>query len=111
MRYRGYQSKTNTQIFNTDFTPMYYVKQEIDSVDWKIVQIETMRDPILKQVLLYVKDGWPNETPKKLRGFKNKKNELSIENNCLFWGIRIIIPESLRPTILRELHMSHAWAW
>ena len=33
-----------------------------------------------------------------------KKHKLTVEQNCLLWGTRVIIPKSLRATILEELH-------
>ena len=36
-----------------------------------------------------------------------KKNELSVESNCLIWGNRVIIPFHLRNKILTELHENH----
>ena len=37
-----------------------------------------------------------------------KKNELSVESNCLIWGNRVIIPFHLRNKILTELHENHS---
>lgn len=97
----------NTDIFDSELTPLYYIEQGINTIDWKIIQAETMRDEVLKKIVLYVKAGWPNTISDKERKFANKKNELTLENDCLFWGYRIVIPETLRPTILKELHLSH----
>ena len=36
-----------------------------------------------------------------------KRNELSVESNCLIWGNRVIIPFHLRNKILTELHENH----
>lgn len=39
--------------------------------------------------------------------YHRKRLELSIDKNCLFWGLRAVIPSNMRPLILRELHASH----
>jgi len=64
-------------------------------------------DPVLRKVLQYTRQGWPALPPKELKTFFSKRGEISIENQCLLWGIRVIIPTSLRPQILAELHRDH----
>ncbi|XP_052754781.1 uncharacterized protein K02A2.6-like [Galleria mellonella] len=34
-------------------------------------------------------------------------HEFSIQSNCIFYGIRIVIPKQLQPEILQELHTAH----
>ncbi len=72
------------------------------------VQRATKNDSILSRVLRYTKSGWPTQTPTELEPFKNRHAELSIEGNCLLWGIRVIIPAKLQGHVLRELHSSHS---
>ena len=42
---------------------------------------------------------------KDLKLFFEKRNELSICQDCLVWGPRVVIPEVLRGTLLNELHL------
>ena len=37
----------------------------------------------------------------------NRRTELAVEGDCLLWGIRVVIPQKLRNTALRELHRDH----
>ncbi|XP_058810405.1 uncharacterized protein K02A2.6-like [Phymastichus coffea] len=97
----------DTDTLYSDLSPIYYIDKGFVTIDCKTIQTETQRDETLKKIMLYVKDGWPNVIPESVKKFKNKKDELSLESGCLFWGIRIIIPEKLRAILLRELHMSH----
>jgi len=39
--------------------------------------------------------------------FFTRKNELSVEQGCLLWGNRVVIPTSLRSNILLDLHSEH----
>lgn len=60
--------------------------------------------------MLYVQTGWPscNKTMNaKEKRFFTKKDELHVEDDCLFWGYRIVIPGTVRPALLQELHGSH----
>ena len=42
-----------------------------------------------------------------LNPYENRQHELSIENDTLLWGIRVVIPAKLRQKILQELHQNH----
>ncbi len=70
----------------------------------KNVQQATKSDPILSKVLRYTRDGWPTQVPDEL---KNYYSEISIEADCLLWGIRIIVPKSLQAQVLKTLHEGH----
>ena len=68
---------------------------------------ETAKDPILSQVMRFVKEGWPNTFSEEVKDFKKLKNSLSTENGCVFYGIRVIIPSNLRNHIVELLHLGH----
>lgn len=38
----------------------------------------------------------------------NKKDEISVENDCLFWWHKTIIPYKFKNKLLNELHACHA---
>ena len=73
------------------------------------VRLETEKCPILSQVHRYLMNGWPNSIDKsgELQSFVSRAAELSIQEGCILWGNRIVIPKSLRPEVLAELHLSH----
>ena len=48
--------------------------------------------------------------PDFLHPYYEKMAELSLEEGCLLWGGRVIIPRSLTTTILVELHREHQGA-
>ena len=41
------------------------------------------------------------------RPYFHRRNELTMEAGCLLWGMRVVIPESCRKDVLKELHASH----
>ena len=59
-----------------------------------------------QSVGLHIK-GWPSQVPKELQPYHTKLAELSVEEGCLLWGRRVIIPQKLREIILQELHSEH----
>ena len=74
------------------------------------IQKATMQDPVLSQVYSYTLNGWPTSSkslPDKIKPFFNKRFELTVNNRCLLWGIRVIIPDKFHPDILHLLHDGH----
>ena len=75
----------------------------IDStpIDSKQCKMATLRDPILSKVLNFVLRGWPDKCPSEgLRPPHLRKEELTIEDNILLWGLRVVVPQTLRLTML-----------
>ena len=67
----------------------------------------TRKDPSLRAVSWYTREGWPREPPKELQPYHRKRAELSLEAGCLFWGTRVVVPKELQSRVLSELHRSH----
>lgn len=77
-------------------------------IDFKSIATHTRRDSILSKLM----DSIHNGTVDKLEGdsfasFRSKSNELSVENGCILWGYRTVIPQKLQKDVLQALHMSH----
>ena len=72
----------------------------------KIAQM-TLTDPILSKVLTFVQQGWPNQVQDELQPYYTRRNELTIEANCLLWGRKVVVPEKLQSLVLEELHTAH----
>ena len=69
---------------------------------------ETVKDPILSQVYQYVLGGWPQKgVSDALKPFYQQRDQLSTDQGCLLWGTRVVIPDSLRSRLLKELHCTH----
>ena len=72
------------------------------------IREHTDKDEILRRVITYLQAGkWPNNIDDSLQPYYNKRNEILIEDGMLRWGLRVIIPISLKDIILRELHHEH----
>ena len=70
----------------------------------------TKVDPVLREVLQYCKQGWPNKVESELQPFKNRQTELSVLKDCIMWGHRVVIPNKGRSTLIEELHAEHLGA-
>ena len=74
----------------------------------KMIAAKTRRDPVLSKILSYVQYGsWPSSIPDEILPFLCRKLELSISDDCILWGRRVIIPQQLRAKLLEELHVGH----
>ena len=82
------------------------ISRQINPDNPLLVVRETAKDPILSQLMRFVKEGWPHAFSEELKDFKKLENSLS-ENGCVFYGLRVIIPSTLRNHILILLHLGH----
>ncbi len=74
----------------------------------KEVRHATSVDPVLSRVLEFTRNGWPTEVEdQRLKPYFNRRHELSVEQDCLMWGLRVIIPLKYQSSILDELHTAH----
>ena len=83
------------------------ISRQINPDNPLLVVRETAKDPILSQLMRFVKEGWPHAFSEELKDFKKLENSLSTENGCVFYGLRVIIPSTLRNHILKLLHLGH----
>ena len=67
----------------------------------------TQSDPILGKVLQYEMLSWPSAVSEQLKPFWNRRGELNLEEGCILWGTRVVVPESLRSEVLSMLHETH----
>ena len=66
------------------------------------------KDPVLTRVLDFTRNGWPDEVEDlRLKPYFHRRYELSIEQDCIMWGLRVVIPEKFQDDILQELHIAH----
>ena len=60
------------------------------------VKQATAKDPILSRVLKYTLEGWPTNGSPKLHSYAKRSTELSITEECLIHGGRVVISYSLQ---------------
>ena len=80
----------------------------LSPVTFERIAEETRKDPILQKVYHYIRTAWPNnEKSEMLKSYRERKIELSIQQGCIMWGQRVIIPEKLRTQMVNLLHEGH----
>ena len=80
---------------------------QILPVTVKDIAKATIVDPVLSRVYQYVLNGWHNEVSEDLKRFKQRSLELTVEENCILWGIQVIVPAKLQLLVLEDLRSSH----
>ena len=66
------------------------------------------KDPVLSRVRDAVMRGWPADLQdSEFRPYRERRNELSVQDECLLWGSGVIVPQPGRPLVIEELHASH----
>jgi hypothetical protein len=78
-------------------------------VSVKEIRKESERNPLLTQVIYSTLKGWSDEQKyvSELQPYWNRKDEVSLHEGCLMWGIRVVIPPTLRKRVLEQLHEGH----
>jgi hypothetical protein len=68
----------------------------------------TARDPTLSKVMEMVLTGWSgHNVDEEFQPFNRRRNELSLQDGCLLWGNRVVVPSSIHSNVLEELHAGH----
>ena len=68
----------------------------------------TRKDPVLAQVVRLLEEGWPDTVKsEELSPYYHRRTELSLQDGCVLWGARVLIPAPGRVGILQELHVTH----
>lgn len=74
------------------------------------VQIKkaTRADPVLSKVLHFIKTGWSScERGEDIKPWWRRRNELTVEAECILLGSRVVVPLILRRQVLQDLHIGH----
>eukprot|EP00731_Ephydatia_muelleri_P017292 Em0010g390a len=89
-----------------------YMLEALDSscpVTTAAIKSGTDKDPILSCVRNFVLHGNWDAAPKepKFVPYRQREHELSVQNDCLLWGSRVVVLKSGREAVLTMLHDAH----
>ena len=77
------------------------------------IQAETVSDTTLSALREIIMHGWPgkrSDCPAFLHAYWNYRDKLTVANGLILKGTRIVIPKSLQPDVLQQLHYAHQGA-
>ena len=85
----------------------------LDNLPVSVTEVskETCTDAILSKVCQYTVNSWPETVEPEFRTYSQRKKELMVEQGCLLWGLRVVVPSKLRPKLLQDLHSDHLDVW
>ena len=91
---------------------VHTTKSSLPISDEKLIELkmETSKDPVLMQLKNLILKGWPDiqkNCAELVKSFWNHRDELTILDEIIFKGTKMVIPESMRPGLLRKLHTAH----
>lgn len=84
-----------------------YLTDHVVQTNPYILMKESKNDPLLSEVIKFTRNGWPKNYDSNLNYFSKIQNSLSLVNDCLFYGNRVVIPKILQNKILNFLHVGH----
>ena len=65
----------------------------------------TRKNPVLAKVTM---SGWPNHvTDDRLKPYWTRSHELSVDQGCVLWRMRVVIPPTYQEQLLEDLHEGH----
>ena len=67
----------------------------------------TDTDPVLSRVRWKVLSGWVTSDEPELQPYQPRAAELSVQDGCLLWGSRVVVPEKGREAVISLLHEGH----
>ena len=67
----------------------------------------TDTDPVLSRVRRYLLSGWIKSDEPNLQPYHSRSSELSVQDGCVLWGSRVVVPKRGRETVLALLHEQH----
>lgn len=111
---------------NADFLSRFPLRQEDEEADVSYlnflsgnidemiakhdIQRESSTDSEISKVICALRNGWTDEMKKipQFKPFIQRAEELTIEDNILMWGYRVVVPLKLRSVLVNALHTSHS---
>jgi len=67
----------------------------------------TDRDPLLSNIREQILHGWQNTEEEGMTPFHRRRDELSVQDGCVLWGSRVVVPKQGYAKVLDLLHQCH----
>ena len=109
-----YQEKlSNYDFTNLKIAIKTYANESLNVLGKLSVTVQC-KENMFTNLPLYVIAGddlqsgkWPDKISDDIKPDYNERNELTIEDGVILWGLRVIVPEQPRNKVLKELHQNH----
>ena len=77
---------------------------------WAELRIETAKDTVLRDLQDVILEGWPQkkvDVRQHLQPYFDIRDELVTQDGLIFKGHQVVVPKSLRRSLLSKIHSSH----
>ena len=71
------------------------------------IALWTRRNTVLSRVAQFIQEGWPCHVDEQIQPYWRRRLELSLQDSCILWGSRVVIPPQAQEHLLAELHGGH----
>jgi len=85
--------------------PAQHVRQSKKGLD--SLKVATAKDETLLQLASTILHGWPNnkqDIPVNIRAYRD---ELTTQDSIIYKGTKVLVPKSMQPSMLQQVHTSH----
>jgi len=80
--------------------------KDLETLSSRDIAAATQRDRILRQVLRWTQQGWPESVDDAFRPYWTKRNDMTVVPNCLLWN-NVVFPQELQSQVLALIHVTH----
>jgi hypothetical protein len=102
------ETKTGTKRVIDNTTYMHFICEGEQYISIEEISRESRKDNTISLIMNYVQNGWPNKVnDSAIKPYYSCRYELSIEQDCLMRGHKIVVPISLHNNVLHEVHKGH----
>lgn len=86
------------------------INMRVLPVTYAMILDATKNDQRIQTIITYLDSKWPecqNISDKYIKQFFLRRESFSVVQNCLFYGERIVVPETYQQRDLNQLHKHH----
>ena len=75
----------------------------------EIYRTAQARNPITETLIKYTKFGWPekHKLPSTIKPYWSVRGQITLHNELLLFGNRIVVPKELQDDVLEKIHQGH----
>ena len=107
---RSNEDATDTSVDDVVLSTAIAALNSIEATTWDDVKVATNSDDSMTKLLNIIEDGFPtsrDDLPPELREFHRFREHLSSIDGVILYKDRIVIPRSLRYSVIDALHAAH----
>lgn len=80
--------------------------EQVTTIPWSLLASETQKDPVLSDLLCAISEEFKHDYPS-VSSYMRYRDSLYITNGVILYKDRVVVPTSLRQSVLEGLHAAH----